>query len=84
MFTLGRSTVRSRLSGTEAAASCDADDENAPAEVGLHGIIHYLCRNRFARNRGCVNADLGSAPEAAVEDLLFRFVDAGASCISVS
>ncbi|QOH38016.1 hypothetical protein C7S14_1300 [Burkholderia cepacia] len=41
------------------------------------------CRNRFARNRGCVNADLGSAPEAAVEDLLFRFVDAGASCICV-
>ncbi|MDW9229923.1 hypothetical protein C7S15_6673 [Burkholderia cepacia] len=39
---LARSTVRSRLSGTEAAASCDADEENAPAEVGLHGIIHYL------------------------------------------
>ena len=80
---LARSTVRSRLSGPEAAASCDADDENAPAEVGLHGIIHYLSEPVRAEQGG-VDADLGSAPEAAVEDLLFRFVDAGASCISVS
>ena len=61
----------------------DADDENTPAEDGLHGIVHYLSEPVRAEQGWRVHADLGSAPETAVEDLLFRLVDAGASRISV-
>ncbi|CAB3754277.1 hypothetical protein GQ57_06230 [Burkholderia sp. MSh2] len=61
----------------------DGDDENLPGEDGLHGIVHYLSEPVRTEQGWRVNADLGSAPEAAVEDLLFRLVDAGASRISV-
>ena len=64
-------------------ARFDADDEGVPAEDGLHGIVHYLSEPACTE-QGCrVNADLGPAPEAAVEDLLFRLVDAGATRITV-
>ncbi|WP_174984319.1 hypothetical protein [Burkholderia lata] len=59
----------------------DVDDENAPSEDGLHGIVHYLSEPVRTEQGWRVNADLGSAPETAVEDLLFRLVDAGASRI---
>ncbi|WP_176047746.1 hypothetical protein [Burkholderia sp. BCC1644] len=61
----------------------DADDDNEPAEDGLHGIVHYLSEPVRTEHGWRVNADLGSAPGTAVEDLLFRLVDAGASRISV-
>ncbi|RQS31607.1 hypothetical protein DIE03_13025 [Burkholderia sp. Bp8992] len=61
----------------------DVDDENDPAEDGLHGIVHYLSEPVRTEHGWRVNADLGSAPETAVEDLLFRLVDAGATRISV-
>ncbi|RXV69924.1 hypothetical protein D1006_25020 [Burkholderia stabilis] len=61
----------------------DVDDENAPAEDGLHGIVHYLSEPVRTEQGWRVNADLGSAPETAVEDLLFRLVDAGATRISI-
>lgn len=61
----------------------DADDESMPAEDGLHGIVHYLSEPANTEHGWRVNADLGSAPGAAVEDLLFRLVDAGATRISV-
>lgn len=61
----------------------DVDDENTPAEDGLHGIVHYLSEPVRTEQGWRVNADLGSAPETAVEDLLFRLVDAGATRISV-
>ena len=59
----------------------DADDEGVPAEDGLHGIVHYLSEPARTEQGWRVNADLGSAPGAAVEDLLFRLVDAGATRI---
>ncbi|KWK31846.1 hypothetical protein WT77_03465 [Burkholderia stagnalis] len=62
----------------------DADDENAPGEDGLHGIVHYLSEPARTEQGWRVNADLGSAPETAVEDLLFRLVDAGATRIVVA
>jgi hypothetical protein len=61
----------------------DADDENTPAEDGLHGIVHYLSEPVRTEQGWRIHADLGSAPETAVEDLLFRLVDAGATRISV-
>lgn len=61
----------------------DVNDENTPAEDGLHGIVHYLSEPVRTEQGWRVNADLGSAPETAVEDLLFRLVDAGATRISV-
>ncbi|MGS0896115.1 hypothetical protein ACVBGC_26820 [Burkholderia stagnalis] len=61
----------------------DADDENAPAEDGLHGIVHYLSEPARTEQGWRVNADLGSAPGTAVEDLLFRLVDAGATRITL-
>ncbi|WP_041493143.1 hypothetical protein [Burkholderia lata] len=59
----------------------DVDDENTPADDGLHGIVHYLSEPVRTEQGWRVNADLGSAPETAVEDLLFRLVDAGATRI---
>ncbi|RKT99927.1 hypothetical protein C7H84_29475 [Burkholderia sp. Nafp2/4-1b] len=61
----------------------DADDAGEPAEDGLHGIVHYLSEPASTEQGWRVNADLGSAPGAAVEDLLFRLVDAGATRISI-
>ncbi|WP_175806106.1 hypothetical protein [Burkholderia cenocepacia] len=61
----------------------DADDENTPADDGLHGIVHYLSEPVRTEQGWRIHADLGSAPETAVEDLLFRLVDAGATRISV-
>jgi len=61
----------------------DADDESVPAEDGLHGIVHYLSEPASTGQGWRVNADLGSAPGAAVEDLLFRLVDAGATRINI-
>ncbi|WP_175884399.1 hypothetical protein [Burkholderia sp. BCC0044] len=61
----------------------DVDDANTPAEDGLHGIIHYLSEPVRTEQGWRIHADLGSAPETAVEDLLFRLVDAGATRISI-
>ncbi|RQX83452.1 hypothetical protein DF034_07305 [Burkholderia anthina] len=61
----------------------DGDDENTPAEDGLHGIVHYLSEPVRTEQGWRIHADLGSAPETAVEDPLFRLVDAGATRISV-
>ena len=54
-----------------------------PAEDGLHGVVHYLSEPVRTEHGWQINADLGSAPGAAVEDLLFRLVDAGATRISI-
>ncbi|WP_175778777.1 hypothetical protein [Burkholderia anthina] len=61
----------------------DADDASVPAEDGLHGIVHYLSEPARTEQGWRVNTDLGSAPGAALEDLLFRLVDAGATRITV-
>jgi hypothetical protein len=61
----------------------DTDDARVPAEDGLHGVVHYLSEPARTEHGWRVNADLGSAPGAAVEDLLFRLVDAGATRISI-
>ncbi|WP_175694170.1 hypothetical protein [Burkholderia ambifaria] len=61
----------------------DTDDARVPAEDGLHGVVHYLSEPVRTEHGWQVNADLGSAPGAAVEDLLFRLVDAGATRISI-
>ncbi|AYQ43414.1 hypothetical protein BLA9940_00109 [Burkholderia aenigmatica] len=61
----------------------DVDDENTPGDDGLHAIVHYLSEPVRTEHGWRVNSDLGSAPGAAVEDLLFQLVDAGATRISI-
>lgn len=61
----------------------DADDENAPTEEGLFGVVHFMSELEPTEEGWRVTVDLGSSPVSAVEDLLFRILDAGASQVRV-
>jgi len=79
------------LSSTQASASVtqwfarwfDGDDANSPTAEGLYGVVHFLSDPEVSGQSVAYHLDLGSASEAALEDLLFCLADAGASEIHV-
>lgn len=61
----------------------DGDDANSPTAEGLYGVVHFLSDPEVAGQSVTYQLDLGSASEAALEDLLSCLADAGASEIHV-
>lgn len=61
----------------------DLEDENAPSDEGLYGVVHFMSDLAPAADGWKVTLDLGSASVDALEDLLFRMSDAGAARIRV-
>lgn len=61
----------------------DTEDQNDPTEEGLYGVVHFMSEPEPTVEGWSVTVDLGSSPERALEDLLFRMSDAGASQIRV-
>ena len=61
----------------------DTEDENAPTEEGLFGVVHFMSELEPTAEGWKVTVDLGSSPVSAVEDFLFRMVDAGASQVRI-
>ncbi|MFJ2454997.1 hypothetical protein ACIOWK_25245 [Pseudomonas protegens] len=57
----------------------DGEDENPPTEEGLQGVLHFVSDPEATEEGYRVKIDLGSAPEEALEALLFALADAGAS-----
>ena len=54
----------------------DAEDAQVPAADGLRGVVHYMA-NPVATATGIdLRIDLGSAPDEAVDDLLFALAEA--------
>ena len=48
----------------------DADDTNGPTSEGLYGVVHFMSEPASTGGWVEFSADLGSAPVAALEDLL--------------
>lgn len=61
----------------------DTDDENVPTEEGLFGVVHFMSELEPTNEGWKVTVDLGSSPVSAVEDFLFRILDAGASQVRI-
>ncbi|MGK5014175.1 hypothetical protein [Janthinobacterium sp. HLS12-2] len=61
----------------------DTDDENVPTEDGLFGVVHFMSELERTKEGWRVTVDLGSSPVNAVEDFLFRMLDAGAYQVRV-
>ena len=57
----------------------DGEDENSLTEEGLQGVLHFVSDPEVTEEGYRVKIDLGSAPEEALEALLFALADAGAS-----
>lgn len=57
----------------------DGEDENPPTEEGLQGVLHFVSDPEATEEGYRLKIDLGSAPEQALEALLFALADAGAS-----
>ncbi|PHV32908.1 hypothetical protein CSQ94_11475 [Janthinobacterium sp. BJB312] len=61
----------------------DADDNNAANEEGLFGVVHFMSELEPTEEGWKVTVDLGSSPVSALEDFLFRILDAGASQVRI-
>ena len=61
----------------------DTDDENVATAEGLFGVVHFMSELEPTDAGWRVTVDLGSSPVSAVEDFLFRILDAGASQVRV-
>jgi len=61
----------------------DTEDQNDPTEDGLFGVVHFMSDPARTTQGWVVTIDLGSLPEEALEDLLRRMSDVGASQIRV-
>jgi hypothetical protein len=61
----------------------DPDDQNSRTGEGLYGVVHFMSEPERTAGGWKVTVDLGSSPENALEDLLFRLADAGASEVRV-
>lgn len=61
----------------------DAEDQNTLAADGLYGVLHFLSDLQPAGEGWRSAVDLGSAPAEALEELLWRLSDAGATQIAL-
>ena len=55
----------------------DAEDAQAPADDGLRGVVHFMGDPVATVSGIDLRIDLGSAPDEAVDDLLFALAGAG-------
>lgn len=56
----------------------DPDDKKAPGPDGLLGVVHFMDEPVIRGKELVLRLDLGSAPEAALEELLLLLADASA------
>jgi len=61
----------------------DIEDQNDQTEDALFGVVHFMSDPAQTTQGWVVTVDLGSSPARALEDLLFRMSDAGASQVCV-
>ena len=59
----------------------DEEDENEPDADGLRGVVHYMGDPRAIEGGIELRIDLGSAPDEALDDLLFALADAGIGAV---
>lgn len=55
----------------------DPEDEREPGDDGLRGMVHCLTDATATATGITLHVDLGSAPDEAVDDLLFALAEAG-------
>ena len=61
----------------------DPEDQNLLDSDGLRGVVHFVSDPEDFGGAIGFKIDLGSAPERALEDLLFALADAGAQEIHI-
>ncbi len=59
----------------------DAEDAQAPAADGLRGVVHFMGDPAATASGIDLRIDLGSAPDEAVDDLLFALAEAGIAAV---
>ena len=59
----------------------DEQDENEPDADGLRGVVHYMSDPLAVQDGIGLRIDLGSAPDEALDDLLFALADAGIGAV---
>ena len=59
----------------------DTEDDQAPAADGLRGVVHYMGDPVVTGSGIDLRIDLGSAPDEAVDDLLFSLAQAGIGAV---
>jgi hypothetical protein len=59
----------------------DAEDAQQPGADGLHGVVHFMGDPAATASGIDLRIDLGSAPDEAIDDLLFSLAEAGIAAV---
>ena len=78
-----RPWTRRSASAWTTSAWIDEDDDNVRNADGLYGVVHFIDDPVLVDNALRFRIDLGSAPAAAVSDLVELLLDRGAVAVAL-